>query len=187
MATKMYKVQKPYKRKGNLYHYIIKGVSNYSKNLDKRKTASIKRYKTNVKEIVNSSVVQQMKQFNHHSHTSCFTHSVHVSYMNYVVCNKLNLDSYAAAKAGLLHDLFLYDWHQYKTKKDERLHGFEHPNKALKNAHKYFNLTKKEGDIIVKHMFPLTLTLPSYKETFVIVMTDKICSVGEVLDRYLRK
>lgn len=80
MATKMYKVQKPYKRKGNLYHYIIKGMSNYSKSLDKRKAASIKRYKTNIKDIANSHVVQQMKQFNHHSHTSCFTFCTCVLY-----------------------------------------------------------------------------------------------------------
>ena len=45
----------------------------------------------------------------------------------------------------------------------------------------------KEGDMITKHMFPLTLTPPSYKETYVIVMTDKLCSVGEVLDKYFRK
>lgn len=187
MSTKKYMTQKLYKKRNNLYNFIKKEVRDYPKSLDKRKIASIKRYKNSVKDIANSEIVQKMKQFNHHSYTSCFKHSVHVSYMNYLVCNKLHLDSYAAAKAGLLHDLFLYDWHKHKTGKDERMHGFEHPNKALKNAHKYFDLTKKEGDIIVKHMFPLTLTLPSYKETVVIVMTDKICSIGEVLDRYLRK
>ena len=32
----------------------------------------------------------------------------------------------------------------------------------------------------------LTLTPPSYKETYVIVMTDKLCSVGEVLDKYFK-
>ena len=57
----------------------------------------------------------------------------------------------------------------------------------MKNAHDNFSLTKKEGDMITKHMFPLTLTPPSYKETYVIVMTDKLCSVGEVLDKYFRK
>ena len=97
--------------------------------------------------------------------------------MNYIVCKKLGLDDNAAAKAGLLHDLFLYDWHGHKPEKGERMHGFEHPNKALKNA----------GDMITKHMFPLTLTPPSYKETYVIVMTDKLCSVGEVLDSISEK
>lgn len=90
-------------------------------------------------------------------------------------------------KQDFCTDLFLYDWHGHKPEKGERMHGFEHPNKALKNAHDNFSLTKKEGDMITKHMFPLTLTPPSYKETYVIVMTDKLCSVGEVLDKYFRK
>jgi len=42
-------------------------------------------------------------------------------------------------KNGYDSILIAYDWHHYKTKQDERLHGFEHPNKALKNAHKYFS------------------------------------------------
>ena len=63
--------------------------------------------------------------------------------MNYIVCKKLGLDDNAAAKAGLLHDLFLYDWHGHKPEKGERMHGFEHPNKALKNAHDNFLLQKR--------------------------------------------
>jgi len=183
------KVQKSYKKKEKftIYRTVFSRISGYAQYMDKRRAVSIKQYQTNMKKIVKNPVVQQMKQFNHHSDTNCFTHCVHVSYMNYLVCNKLRLDSYAAAKAGLLHDLFLYDWHVYKPKENERLHGFEHPSKALRNAHHHFQLTKKEGDIIVKHMFPLTLTPPSYKETAVIVVTDKICSVGEVLDKYFRK
>ena len=36
--------------------------------------------------------------------------------------------------------------------------------------------------MIAKHMFPLTVTPPKYKETFVIVLVDKFCSFNEVLD-----
>ena len=93
----------------------------------------------------------------------------------------------AGAKAGLLHDLFLYDWHKYSPGKGERLHGFEHPTKALKNAGKYFDITEKEGDMIAKHMFPLTVTPPKYKETFVIVLVDKFCSFNEVLDDFIHR
>lgn len=144
-------------------------------------------FKHCIADVVKNPVVQQMKRYNHHSHTSCFHHSLHVAYYNWLICKRLGWDYRAAAKAGMLHDLFLYDWHRHKPGKDERMHGFEHPNKALKNAHNNFDLTKKEGDMIVKHMFPLTITPPSYKESYVIVLTDKFCSVCEVLDRYFKK
>ena len=81
----------------------------------------------------------------------------------------------------------LYDWHKYSPGKGERLHGFEHPTKALKNAGKYFDITEKEGDMIAKHMFPLTVTPPKYKETFVIVLVDKFCSFNEVLDDFIHR
>lgn len=139
------------------------------------------------KDIMEHPVVLQMKQFNHHSQTSCYQHCVHVAYYCYIIAKKLGMDEMALIKGGLLHDLFLYDWHDYEPGKNERLHGFEHPNKALFNAHKYFKLTRKEGDIIVKHMFPLTLTLPSYKESYVIVFVDKFVSTCEVLDRFFKK
>lgn len=147
---------------------------------------SAREYQDTVVHIAKTPVVQQMKSYNHHSHTNCFEHSVHVSYYNYLICKRFGWDRYSAAKAGLLHDLFLYDWHGHKPEEGERLHGFEHPTKALKNAHENFALTKKEGEMIAKHMFPLTVTPPRYKETYVIVLTDKFCSVCEVMDRFFK-
>ncbi len=150
-----------------------------------KKQRSAAEYKKCVGNVANKRIVQQMKRYVHHGSTSCFKHSVHVSYYNYLICKKLGFDYYAAAKAGLLHDLFLYDWHDYTPAYGERLHGFEHPKKALQNARSRFSITNKEADIIEKHMFPLTLSLPKYKETCVIVMTDKFCSVCEVIDGLL--
>ncbi len=162
--------------------YITKLVGKWDK-----RDAVVEDYKKCVGKVATHKVVKQMKDYEHHGNTSCYQHSLHVSYYNYLICRKLGLDYKAAAKAGLLHDLFLYDWHDYKPKYDERLHGFEHADKALKNAHKHFNISKKEGDIIKKHMFPLTLTPPKYKETCVIVLTDKFCSMCEVIDGFVRK
>lgn len=78
---------------------------------------------------------------------------------------------------GLLHDLFLYDW---KTDKNHgRLHGIRHPKKALKNALKICHLSKKEQDIIKKHMWPLTLAFPLYPESYVVTFVDKYCASRE--------
>lgn len=140
-----------------------------------------------IKELIGNDKVREMKQYNHHSHTNCFKHSLHVSYFNYKLCKKFGLDERAGARAGMLHDLFLYDWHDREVKLGQSLHGFDHPYIALKNANKNFELSEKEQDIIEKHMFPLTPRFPKFKETFVIVLTDKFCSVCEVMDRYLKR
>jgi uncharacterized protein len=39
-----------------------------------------------------------------------------------------------------------------------------------------------EKDIIEKHMWPLTLRLPRYKESYVVLMVDKYCALTETLN-----
>ncbi|MGN0161928.1 MAG: phosphohydrolase [Lachnospiraceae bacterium] len=140
-----------------------------------------------IRDLLNTRVVQQMKQYNHHSHTSCFTHSMHVAFYNFKLCKFFGLDDQAGAKGGLLHDLFLYDWHNRKVTLDKDLHGFSHPYTALRNSKKHFKLSPKESDIIEKHMFPLTPRFPKYKETVIIILTDKFCSICEVMDRFFKR
>ena len=38
-----------------------------------------------------------------------------------------------------------------------------------------------EKDIIVKHMFPLNIKLPRYRESYIVTIADKICSSYEVI------
>lgn len=153
----------------------------------RQRDVSGKQFVACISDVIGNPVVQQMKSYNHHSRTNCFNHSMHVAYYNYIICKRFNLDYRTAAKAGMLHDLFLYDWHGHGHDKGELPHGFTHPSRALKNAHDNFKLTKKDGDMITKHMFPLTLSIPKYKETCVIIMTDKFCSTCEVMDGMFRK
>ena len=80
----------------------------------------------------------------------------------------------------MLHDYFLYDWH---VGKGHKIHGFTHPKAALINAQEDFNLTKRERDIIVKHMFPLTPIPPKYKESIIVCLVDKGCSLYETFKR----
>lgn len=89
-------------------------------------------------------------------------------------------------RGALLHDYFLYDWHDKKVRPEHllefyNLHGFAHPKIALANARKEFKLTKREEDIIVKHMWPLTVAPPSCREAWVVTMADKYCSLLETL------
>lgn len=133
-----------------------------------------------VKDLLDSDVVNEMKNYRHHYSTTCFQHSLNVSYYNYLVCKKLGLDARSAARAGLLHDLFLYDWRTKEKKPGEKPHGFTHPQIALENAKAHFDVAKREEDMIVKHMWPLTVKLPKYAESYVIVAIDKYSAALEI-------
>lgn len=135
-----------------------------------------------IADLLESDCVNMMKSFTQHGFTSTFQHCLNVSYYNYLLCKLFSLDARSGARAGLLHDLFLYDWHTHKTPPGERNHAFSHAGTALKNARKYFELNEIEEDIIKKHMFPVTPELPKYKETWVIVISDKYCALIETLE-----
>jgi len=105
-----------------------------------------------------------------------------VSFKSFQFCRKFNLDYRAAARGGLLHDLFLYDWHDKDL--EINLHGFYHPGIALRNAEKAFVLDDKEKEIIKKHMWPLTVVPPKCREAYVICYFDKTCTLKEVFKEW---
>ena len=119
-----------------------------------------------------------MKLYKHHNKTNCFDHSLKVSYLSYKFCKKYRLDYKSAATAGLLHDLYLYDWRDKKERKG--MHGYTHAKESLKNAESIYNLNEMEKDIILKHMWPLNLKLPKYRETIIVSVIDKYCAFTEL-------
>lgn len=127
------------------------------------------------KDILENSTVKQMKNFRQHYDCSCYEHCLEVAYWSYLFCKKYGWDYVSAARGAMLHDLFLYDWRGSKKKLHlKHFHAFLHPQIALYNAEKIFNLNDKEKDIIVKHMWPVTLlSFPKYKESFLITIFDK--------------
>ena len=128
-------------------------------------------------EIIGHEAVQSMKQYNQHRGVDCLEHSLNVSISSYIICKKLGLDYRSAARGGLLHDFFLYDWHTENP--HGGLHAFRHPKIASMNANKNFNLNKREQDVIKKHMWPLTVSLPKYPESFVVIFVDKFFCISE--------
>lgn len=139
-----------------------------------------------VKDLMTNETVQKMKYYKQHYDTSCFEHCRNVAYYSYLICKKYNLDYVSVARAGMLHDLFLYDWRQ---RQDDRkgLHAFTHPKTALENASKLFSLNEKERDIILKHMWPVTIKFPKYKESYIITLVDKYCALQESINAYKSK
>lgn len=131
-----------------------------------------------IRDIIKNDMVQQMKNYRQHFNVSCFDHCLYVSYNLYLICKKHKLDYRSAARAAMVHDLFLYDW---RKREDGRkgFHAFTHAKTAYNNAIKFLNLNKKERDIIIKHMWPVTLAFPRYKETFWMIYVDKYLAVIE--------
>ena len=133
--------------------------------------------------ILEHPLVRSMEAYTQHGETSCLRHSINVSYLSYLYCRDHGWQARAAARAGLLHDLFLYDWHFHAKETGNYFHGLTHPRRALENAQRLFSLTDREKNIILRHMWPLTITPPKYREAYVIVMFDKYCSLMETFHK----
>ena len=140
---------------------------------------------TILNDIISNETVKKMKNFRQHYDTSTYDHCFNVSYISYKICKKLKLDYKAAARGAMLHDLFLYDWRTNRNlSRLTRAHAFVHPKIALDNATTLFDLTEKEKDIIVKHMWPATLKFPKYPESFIITFVDKYSAIKEAFIFY---
>lgn len=123
--------------------------------------------------------VQALANYTQHHYSNRLDHSLSVSYESYRIGLKHGLNVSALARAGLLHDLFYYDWRT--TKFNLGTHAYVHPRIALRNAEKLTDLTPMEKDIIVKHMWGSTIGMPRYKESFVVSLVDDKAAIDEVL------
>ena len=134
-----------------------------------------------IRPIIENEKVKRMDKYIQHGSTSCLEHCIAVAYVSFYIAKKFHIccDDISLIRDALLHDYFLYDWHV----KDEnhKWHGFRHAKKALENASRDFELTPIEMDIIVKHMFPLNIKLPKYRESCIVSLADKICSSYETI------
>lgn len=150
--------------------------SKFFRNVD---SAKINDFNECVFDLIQNEQVKSMKCYIQHGSVSTYSHCQTVSFISFLVCRMLKLDYCSAARGGILHDLYLYDWHLGKPYKG--WHGLAHPTIALQNANQLFDLNDIEKDIIKKHMWPLTLQIPRYRETFVVLLVDKLCASAEVL------
>src|SRR5699024_4238277 len=96
-------------------------------------------YVSYVQDLLDTEDVQKLAGFVQHIHSTRLEHSISVSYHSYKLAKKWHGDVRATARAGLLHDLFFYDWHTVKFV--EGSHAYMHPRIAVKNAEKITVLT----------------------------------------------
>ncbi len=150
-------------------------------------------------DILGSRNFYRMKEHIQHGNVTVNAHvmavarySVALSDRLHISCNRREL-----IRGALLHDYFLYDWHIPDKEKPHRLHGFYHPGVALRNASEEYTLTEREKNIIKRHMWPLTMVPPKYREAWIVTIADKWCSLletlhmrrghGAILDKFKRK
>lgn len=138
-----------------------------------------KEYVSYIEDLIYLPEIQKLDTLPQHGDLSRLYHSICVSYKSFLFCRFLHLDARAAARAGLLHDFFLYDRLDYIKEKDHKNHTFAHPLTALSNAKTVTTLSPKEENIIASHMFPLCIQMPCYAESFVVSYFDKVCALSE--------
>ena len=75
-------------------------------------------------ELLQDERIWSMQNYIQHGSVSCLEHSFVVSYYCYTLIKRLHVscDERALVRGALLHDYFLYDWHEPEAW--HRLHGF---------------------------------------------------------------
>lgn len=125
------------------------------------------------------------REFVQHGDVSVYEHVVAVAVESCRMADALArhgiaVDRPSLVRGALLHDYFLYDWHDPDP--SHRLHGFRHPFFALRNAEDDFTLDERERNIIVRHMFPLVPVPPTCREAWIVCGADKLVALRETLD-----
>lgn len=128
--------------------------------------------------------LMKMKEYVQHGDVSTYDHAVLVAFYSCMLACRLRLkyDERALIRGALLHDYYLYDWHEKEAW--HKWHGFRHPRFAMENAQRDFHLSEKEIEIIRKHMWPLTIIPPRCKEAWIVNGTDTWISLIESAARF---
>mgnify|MGYP002476968658 FL=1 len=127
-----------------------------------------------------------------HGNVTTFAHSVRVACLAVWMADCAHLwhrvDLKSLIRAALLHDYFLYDWHDWDNG-EHRWHGFTHGHAALINALMDFDLNDIGRNSIENHMFPMTPIPPRYLEGYLVTLADKCSATVETFsfDRFNKR
>ena len=135
-------------------------------------------------DILASDNFRSTKAHIQHGSMTVYSHCMDVARCSLMLNQKLGLhcNKRDLIRGALLHDYFLYDWHDkdYVAVRG-RFHGFRHPAVAAANAEREYGLNAVQREIIRKHMWPLAVVPPTCKEAWVVAAADKYCSLRETV------
>ncbi len=135
-------------------------------------------FESTVSDIVMNKSFNKINRDMHHG-ISRYEHAMRVARQTFMACKFFKMKNIEEiTRAALLHDFYT----------DEELEGVSsprklrrHPSLALENSLNNFELNEVQKDIIVNHMFPVTLSIPKHKESFLVSLIDKGVGVYEML------
>lgn len=133
---------------------------------------------------INNERVREMDSFIQHGRTTTLSHCTAVAKEAFLLNERLHAhaDEQALVRVALLHDFYLYDWHD--SSGGHLLHGFRHPRTAAGNAKRYFDLPETELRAIRTHMWPFTpFAVPTSRVAWLVCAADKICALRETINR----
>lgn len=140
--------------------------------------------KLTLQDLARDSRVLRMNNVRQHRTTTTYQHVLNVAVTSYILNKRLHLHSNIKdlLVGAILHDYFLYDWRDNDLGVTGFQHSYKHPDIALKNAEKDFDIDKKVQNIIASHMWPYTpFKFPRCREAWLIVLADKICAIEELM------
>lgn len=135
------------------------------------------------KEIIESPKFKRLLFFRQHGSSSTYRHCIAVALRSLTFAKErhIKVDVPALVHAALLHDYYLYDWHESKDTRPPH-HASMHPIYAAENAKRDFNLDDKELTDIMTHMWPIAFSrYPRSREGWIIVYADKCVAINEFL------
>lgn len=144
--------------------------------------ATVQEYRSLVQDILRAPQFLQLAGYRHHT-ISRRQHVLNVSWYAFLLARLFRFDTAAVARSGLLHDLYYYNFREEPVGKSE--HIYNHPQLALSNARGLTELSQREEDIILNHMWPMCPNRRKhYRETYLVSCVDKFCCVIELASAF---
>ena len=147
------------------------------------KSEDAKAFREALGSLLEDKRVGKMKNYTQHGSITTYDHCCSVARLSLRINHLLRLkaDEEDLVQGAMLHDYFLYDWHE--NHHDENgWHGFSHAETALRNAREDFDIDPQVAHIIQSHMCPLNITrIPRTREAWIVCIADKWVSAQETL------
>ena len=128
---------------------------------------------------LNDEKILRMKDISLHRGSNCYEHSFKVAKKAIrKSLNRKNVNLEVVLLGAILHDYYLYDWRKDRSKLKK--HGKNHPDIAIENAIKDFNIPDEVKKVIKSHMWPINIKdYPKSKEAKIVSISDKEVTIVE--------
>ena len=139
------------------------------------------RLETIYQAFLNDEKILRMKNISMHRGSNCYLHSFKVAKKAIKKSlNRKDVNLEVVLLGAILHDYYLYDWRKDKSKLKK--HGKNHPDVAINNAVKDFDISEEVKKVIKSHMWPINIKdYPKSKEAKIVSVSDKAVTIGESL------